>query len=47
MQGGCELRLEQQMFSFWKQNEAEKLAKSSRPHQGAMPSESLVCPQAE
>lgn len=46
MQGACELRLEQQMFSFWKQNEAEKLAKSSRLHQAVTPSESLICPQA-
>lgn len=45
MQGGCELGLEKQMFSFRRQREAEKLAKSSHPYQAMKSPEILSCPQ--
>lgn len=47
MQGGCELGLEKQMFSFRRQREVEKLAKSSHPYQAMKSPEILSCPQDE
>lgn len=47
MQGGCKLGLEKQMFSFRRQPEAEKLAKSNHPYQTMKSPEILSCPQDE
>lgn len=47
MQGGCELGLEKQMFSFRRQREVEKLAKSSHPYQAMKSPEILSCTQDE
>lgn len=47
MQGGCELGLKKQMFSFRRQHDVEKLAKSNLPYQVMKSSEILSCPQDE
>lgn len=47
MQGGCELGLEKQMFSFRRQHEAEKLVKSSHSYEAMKSPEILSCPQDE